>query len=73
MTAMPKQTTIDEAIKRRTNSDDWSTHDWAFLSAKAKGACFDCATRMGFAATDKPKTTPQICAKCVRRGVQPTQ
>jgi hypothetical protein len=63
------QTNLAEHIRRRVSYEDWVNHDAAFMAAKERGACFDCATRIGFAVTDKPKTTPVLCARCVRLGV----
>ena len=48
----------------------WSVHKQAFALAKSTGACWDCATRAGFAATDRPTTKAEPCPKCKRRGVR---
>lgn len=48
----------------------WGLHKAAFNKAIAAGACWDCATRAGFAATDSPRTEAEPCTKCRRRGVR---
>lgn len=47
----------------------WRIHDKAFRQAKADGACFDCATDAGFAATDTvagQTRVAKLCPKCTR-------
>jgi hypothetical protein len=46
-----------------------ATHYEAFDRVRVAGLCFDCATKFGFAATDKTKAAPTLCLKCVKRGV----
>jgi hypothetical protein len=53
---------------------DWQIHYAAKDKALADGACFQCATEIGFAAVEKAHGTVglfkvQVCPKCKSRGV----
>jgi len=55
---------------------DWRIHFAAKDAAIKAGACFQCATEIGFAAVEKAHGTQglfkaSVCAKCVKRGVKP--
>jgi hypothetical protein len=62
-------TPIEERIRKENDRKDRRVHNAAFDAARARGADFHCASRIGFAATDYPPSTPKLCAVCVKRGV----
>ena len=54
-----------------TSRQEWRTHHAVMDAARALGACFQCATLIGFYATTKPeeRTPPKLHPRC-ERGMQ---
>ena len=57
---MTKPTPIEDRATRKI-------HNAAYDAARAKGACWDCAQRCGFAATDDPPQVAQLCKACEKK------
>ena len=62
-------TPIEERVRKEQDREARKVHNAAFDAARARGADFHCATKVGFAATDNPPSTPVLCAVCVKKGV----
>lgn len=62
-------TAIEHHIDKQKSKRDWAKHRAAADAAVAAGADFDCAQRIGFAATSGLKVRPRLCAKCLKRGI----
>ena len=56
-------------LERQKDKRDFAKHREVADAARARGADFDCAQAMGFAATDSPPTVPHLCAKCRTKGL----